>query len=164
MGFDFAQKNVKGLLTTAGAALVADACGSQYPDEAKVVNAKLAEGESKSIVLFGWDACSCTAIAQTRFRAADFCSEQLTWSNGQSKVMKYLQCKEGRSQDYLFVYFRDGQSWKFSGNGFAFGAQAMSDAQLTGMATQANVAKNCVSEFSVNLYGEALSECRAAST
>merc|ERR1719440_1105807 len=40
----------------------------------------------------------------------------------------------------------------------------MSDSELATLASEANVASGCVSEFSVNLYGETLSECRSAST
>merc|ERR1712113_981800 len=40
----------------------------------------------------------------------------------------------------------------------------MSDSQLQSLSVPANVAHGCVNDFSVNIYGTALSECRAAST
>lgn len=165
-GFNFATKNVTGLLTQAEISTVEDACAGQFPQAAQVVEATMAAGEDKGIVLLGWDACPCTGIAQSRFESLSFCFEQLTWSEPNSDVMKYLQCKEADPNHHSFVYFRDGGSWAFKGTGFAFDPHALSASQLQTMSTQANVqpSQNCISPFSVNIYGETLSECRAAST
>jgi hypothetical protein len=164
MGFDFAQRNVAGLLASAGAATVAgDLCAKKYPESARVAKALWKSGAQKGIALFGWDGCPCTAIAQTRFGAASLCSEQLTWQNPSSELMKYLQCREGDPNHHSFVYIRDGTGrWKFRGSGFAFEAGAMSDGTLESLAQEGSVARGCQGEFSLNIYNETLSECRAA--
>lgn len=89
--------------------------------------------------------------------------EELTWSNEDNDVMKYLQCKEDSSH-HSFVYFREGQGWKFAGNGFDFAPTATTDEQLMGMADKANIPHDCHNDFTLNLYGETLSECRAATS
>jgi len=162
MGFDFAGRNVASLLAAAGAATSANACERQYPQAFGVVQATFSAAEAKGLALFGWDGCSCTSVAQARFRAAELCYEQLTWSNAVSDVMSYLQCREGDRAHNSFVYFRRGQAWAFQGTGFAFAPAAMADSQLQDLARQASVPSGCVSELHVNVYGEPLSECRAA--
>mmetsp|Transcript_100203 Transcript_100203/g.269140 ORF Transcript_100203/g.269140 Transcript_100203/m.269140 type:complete len:485 (+) Transcript_100203:3-1457(+) len=164
-GFAFAEKDVAGLLKSAGADVVAgDLCAKKFPQAATVANGLWERGASKGIVLFGWDGCPCTAIAQSRFAAASLCFEQLTWQNPSSELMDYLQCREGDPTHHSFVYIRDAAGvWKFRGSGFAFDAGAMSDKALEALAQEGSVARSCLSEFSVNIYGETLSECRAAS-
>merc|ERR1712232_1372076 len=75
-----------------------------------------------------------------------------------------LQCKVGDASAHSFVYFRDGEGWRFHGTGFAFDANRMTENQLSQMSTTANVQTDCTNHFSVNIYGETLSECRAAAT
>jgi len=164
MGFDFAQKDVSALLSQAGASTVADGCARKYKRAAGVVSAKLAAGYSKGLVLFGWDGCPCTGIAQARFRSVQLCHEQLTWSNADSDVMKYLQCKEKDPSHHSFVYFRNGEDWSFKGTGFAFDVRVVAEPSLMSMADKAGVLKGCVDALAVNVYGEPLSECRAAMT
>jgi hypothetical protein len=164
-GFAFSQKDVSGLLQSAGiSSTVEDGCAVQHPDAANVVTATLATGEQKNLVLFGWDGCPCTGIAQARFSSATLCSQELTWSDPNSDVMKYLQCKVGDTSAHSFVYFRDGGGWRYHGTGFAFAIDTMTENDLSQMSTTANVQTNCANHFSVNLYGETLSECRAAAT
>jgi len=161
-GFAFANKNVADLLQNAGASTAS--CTDAYPNAASVVAAKLSAGESKALVLFGWDGCSCTAVAQARFRSRGLCYEQLTWSNSNSDIMKYLQCREGDSSHHSFVYFRSvsNGAWTFKGTGFSFDVAALTEGVLTSMIQQAGVGSGCVDEFALSVYGEALSECRAA--
>lgn len=164
MGFDLAAKDVASLVKSRGAALVSNGCAEKFPSAAKVVKATMEAGKSKGLVLFGWDGCPCTGIAHNRFSSIDLCYEELTWSNGQSDVMQYLQCMEGDQTHHSFVYTRDGNDWKFRGTGFEFDAKTMTGSQLDRMAIEAKLKRDCVNEFSVNIYGEALSECRAAQT
>jgi hypothetical protein len=162
-GFAFAQKDTRALLTSSG--IMTKSCAEAYPEQARVANALMKDGAEKGIVLFGWDGCPCTGIAQARFGAASLCLAQLTWQDPRSELMKYLQCKEDDSSHHSFVYVRDATgSWKFRGSGFAFDANALSDNALDTLVDEGSVAKGCQNEFSVNIYGETISECRAAST
>jgi hypothetical protein len=165
MGFDFSERDVPGLLASAGADTAARSCEDRFPDQVRVANAVFQSGESRGAVLFGWDGCPCTAIAQSRFAEASLCLEQLTWQNPSSDLMSYLQCREGDPSHHSFVYIRDTEGhWRFRGTGFAFEGRAMTDSTFTTLVQDGNVASGCQSEFVVNIYGEQLSECRAAAT
>lgn len=167
MGFDFAERDVAGLLAAAGANLATgkDLCAESYPEQARVAQVLFESAVAKGAVLFGWDGCPCTAIAQSRFAAAGLCLEQLTWSNPNSLQMAYLQCMVGDTSHHSFLYMRNAAGeWEFRGNGFDFDRPAMSEQALEAMALEGNVAKGCQSVFTVNIYGEPLSECWAAKT
>lgn len=118
--------------------------------------------DTNKVLLFGWLACPCTTIAQTRFAADSICYDGRTWANPNSKLMKYLQCKEGQPEDHSFVYFRTSQSkWDFVGNGFLFDESKMPKARLAPLVANSGVSTTCHhANVKVNVFGTALEECR----
>jgi len=158
-GFAAAEKVQQGLLTGPSGGTT---CEEQFPDEAEVVK-QYQENSSNKVLLFGWLSCPCTSIAQTRFAANSVCFEGRTWANPSSKLMAYLQCKEGQPEDHSFVYIRNAnQAWEFEGNGFMFDDSAMADEKFQSLVTKSLASTACkTANVKVNVYGTALQECRS---
>lgn len=158
-GFAAADKVQKGLLSgpTGG-----PTCEERFAEEADVLKQYQANTSSK-VLLFGWLACPCTGMAQTRFAEHSVCYEGRTWANPSSRLMAYLQCKEGKPEDHSFVYFRGAQGdWDFAGNGFLFDDGAMPEERFESLVSASGAATNCRhANVKVNVFGTALEECRA---
>merc|ERR1719323_1979195 len=87
----------------------------------------------------------------------------MTWANPGSSLMAYLQCKEEAPSDHSFVYFRDDitEDWKFVGNGFDFGTDAMPDTDFDELVEDSGVPTTCHhANIKVNVFGTPLEECR----
>merc|ERR1712232_322873 len=157
-GFDAAAKVNNGMLS---GTTESRSCEQRFPDEAAVLSHYQSNSTSR-VLLFGWIACPCTSDAQQRFAAANLCYESRTWANPNSKLMAYLQCKEGQPEDHSFVYFRNTQRrWDFVGNGFQFTNAAMSASRFTSLVVSSKVATTCMhASVKVNVFGTPLEECR----
>jgi hypothetical protein len=157
-GFVAAQKIESGALAGTQGSV---SCDKRFPHEAEIISHYQKNATTK-VLLFGWLACPCMSIAQTRFAAADVCYEGRTWADPGAKIMSYLQCKERGPEDHSFVYFRDAQgAWKFAGNGFEFDNNAMPAAKFTSLVTTSKAATTCHHpNVRVNVLGTQLEECR----
>eukprot|EP00931_Biecheleriopsis_adriatica_P067951 TRINITY_DN42005_c0_g1_i1.p1 TRINITY_DN42005_c0_g1~~TRINITY_DN42005_c0_g1_i1.p1 ORF type:complete len:615 (+),score=134.82 TRINITY_DN42005_c0_g1_i1:66-1910(+) len=148
-------------------AISTNSCEQRFPEEAKVVKGYMGNGSNR-VLLFGWQGCPCTGIAQERLSEASVCYQGRTWANPKAELMAYLQCREGDSSHHSFIYFRSGpgpkSTWTFAGNGFAFQQKAMPEVQLQAKIEVAAAKKTC-KQVSVqrNLFGAELEECRVGS-
>jgi len=96
------------------------------------------------VLLFGWTSCKCTGIAERRFGAGNVCFEEKTWTDGDSSLMQYLQCKEGEHSYHSFVYFRNtDNTWGFNGVGFAYAQATMSEEKFNTLVTNSGAEKTC---------------------
>lgn len=157
-GFDAAQKITAGDFDND---LTTKTCDDQFAEQAAVVKAYMEKPEAK-VLLFGWNGCPCTGIAQSRMFANSVCFDGRTWSNPDSKLMKYFQCKESDPSSHSFIYFKLASGWKFQGNGFAFADSAMPDNKLDDLLTDSAANKSCEhATVAKNVFGEVLEECRS---
>eukprot|EP00930_Biecheleria_cincta_P086717 TRINITY_DN75975_c0_g1_i1.p1 TRINITY_DN75975_c0_g1~~TRINITY_DN75975_c0_g1_i1.p1 ORF type:complete len:501 (-),score=111.69 TRINITY_DN75975_c0_g1_i1:3-1505(-) len=157
-GFAAAEKVQQGLLSAPSSG---KSCEERFMDEADVLKQYQTASKNK-VLLFGWLACPCTAIAQTRLASESVCYEGRTWANPNSQLMAYLQCKEGKPDDHSFVYFRTEQgSWDFVGNGFDFDNDAMPQERFASVVAASGAATTCKhANIKVNVFGTPLEECR----
>mmetsp|Transcript_137857 Transcript_137857/g.251118 ORF Transcript_137857/g.251118 Transcript_137857/m.251118 type:complete len:489 (+) Transcript_137857:46-1512(+) len=159
-GFAAADKIQQGLLSgpTGG-----KSCEDQFSEQAEVLKHYQADPNNK-ILLFGWLSCPCTSIAQSRFAEASVCYEGRTWANPSSQLMAYLQCREAKSNDHSFVYFRTAEgAWDFVGNGFMFDENAMLKEQFDSLVMSSDAETDCKhANVKVNVFGTALEECRTS--
>merc|ERR1712232_634079 len=158
-GFDAAAKVNNGMLS---GTTESRSCEQRFPDEAAVLSHYQSNSTSR-VLLFGWIACPCTSDAQQRFAAANLCYESRTWANPNSKLMAYLQCKEGQPEDHSFVYFRNvAGDWSFIGNGFLFDEAAMPQSRFSQLVSSSGAETTCeTANVKVNVFGTPLEECRA---
>merc|ERR1719478_748928 len=113
-GFTAAKKIRAGSLLQAAKG---KSCEEKFPTESKLIEAYM-YNSSNRVLLFGWQGCPCTGIAEARFATQSLCYDGRTWADPGSKLMKYLQCKTGPDH-HSFIYFRDSSgSFQFFGNGF----------------------------------------------
>eukprot|EP00747_Dinoflagellata_sp_TGD_P167216 gnl/TRDRNA2_/TRDRNA2_191228_c0_seq1.p1 gnl/TRDRNA2_/TRDRNA2_191228_c0~~gnl/TRDRNA2_/TRDRNA2_191228_c0_seq1.p1 ORF type:complete len:469 (+),score=69.35 gnl/TRDRNA2_/TRDRNA2_191228_c0_seq1:61-1467(+) len=134
-------------------------CDKQYATAASIFE-KYQKSDT-SVLLFGWNGCPCTGIAQDRLADSKVCYKGRTWSDPSEKLMKYLQCRENDADSHSFVYFRDESgTWKYVGNGFKLQDSAMSSGDLDRLIDDSGAKTSCGATVSKNVYGARTEQCR----
>jgi len=159
-GFVAAQRVANGELDGQLGSDLSKPCEERFAKPANVIQQYMANQQNK-VLVFGWMGCECTGIVKARLNEKNICYGGRQWFDPASKLMTYFQCREKDQASHSFVYFRSGNSWNFSGNGFKFDRKYMSDNQLMEKVRGAAADTNCKhATVRVNVFGTDLQECR----
>lgn len=159
-GFVAAQKAADGELDAQLGSGLSKTCEERFVSQANVIEQYMANKQNK-VLVFGWLGCPCTGIVKARLNEKNICYEGRQWADPSAQLMAYLQCREKDSASHSFVYFREGSSWNFAGNGFQFDRTSMSDDKLMEKVQGADASTSCrAATVRVNVFGTDLEECR----